>query len=144
MIPDLEQMYKRVLARLDGEFGTPKAWYGVKSRHREFLLVIWGYGDYGDLYLYGRTQYFFIVFMKDAQNVDRNIGHLLAAVQEASSWQGAEFQDPWVGNNPLVPKDGSGYVWFNPGRDRKGPRPQKGQLANIRNLVDAQANPDGS
>ncbi|WKT54398.1 hypothetical protein QSH57_004982 [Fusarium oxysporum f. sp. vasinfectum] len=126
MIPDLEKMYKRVLARLDGEFSTPKAWYGVKSRHRKFLLAIWGYGTYGDDCLFGDTQYFFIIFVKDAQNVDRDIGHLLAAVQDASSWHGAKFQKPWVGINPLLPKNGSRDIWFNPGSDRKGPRPKKG------------------
>ncbi|SPJ81817.1 uncharacterized protein FTOL_09222 [Fusarium torulosum] len=140
-IPHHGHMHKLVLKRLDHEFGTPRSWRGVKKRKRKFLFAVWGYGDYGDICLYGVTQYYFVVFVKDAETVEEDHTDLLAAVKDASGWQDAEFQCSWTGMKPLVREHVS--EWLYPGKDRKGPRPQVGQLADIQKLVDAQASHGG-
>jgi hypothetical protein len=139
-IPDHGHMHKLVLRRLDHEFDTPRSWYGVKKRDRKFLFAVWGCRDYGDICLYGVTQYYFVVFVKDAQTV-KDHTELLTAVKDASGWQDTVFRCIWTGMKPLVREHVS--EWSDPGKDRKGPRPQVGQLADIQELVDAQANHGG-
>lgn len=140
-IPDHDRMHKLVLRRLDDKFSTLRSWYRVKKRSRKFLFAVWGFRDYGDICLYGNTQYYFVVFMKDAQTIEEDHTDLLAAVKDASGWQDADFKCTWTGMEPLVHDDVS--EWLYPEKERKGPWPQVGQLADIQKLVGEQASHGG-